>query len=90
MASILEIETEIPCNDIAQFIATLQFDCKIQPFITIKKNNILHGCGIIFNDVSPNELTTTLWKPLQKRYTLESAHLYMPHIYNDIINNLDK
>jgi hypothetical protein len=94
-SSILEIEIETDtgetCYNVAQFISTLKFNCKLQPFIEIKNEVIYNKCAIIFNNTkSPCEITSTLWTPLQKKYKLDNGYLYIPFVYDGYINNLDK
>jgi hypothetical protein len=77
------------CRHVANFLNTIQFTCKIIPYITVTEDAAIDSCSIIFNNKSPAEIKTRLWKPLKSHFSLEDAQLHIPYIYSGPINHLD-
>ena len=87
----IDLSSKYNCRHVAAFLSTIQFKCKIVPYISVDSanNSAIDSCSIIFSDKSPAEIKTVLWVPLKRKFLLDDAILHIPYIYSGSMNRKD-
>jgi len=81
------------CYDIAKTMKKFLIESKITPNYSVNyKNNVYkieRGCSIEIYNIKPSQIKSKVWYPLQKKYNLDCAHLFIKNIYNGCINKFN-
>ena len=89
--------TDSSCKEIAQSLQACNIACKItntHSIVPINKMSTEHryerGCDILITNYNHQNIISTIWNPLQKKYQLGCAYLKIDGIYSGCIYNFER